>query len=83
FMTTTDFPYKSDWARRQYTEGKAEGKAEGEAAAVLTVLAARGLEVSDDERARITGCTDLEQLTEWIRRAVTAERVEDLGLEIH
>ncbi|MBO3736292.1 hypothetical protein [Actinoplanes flavus] len=73
FMTTTDHPYKSDWARRQF--------AEGEATAILTVLAARGLEISDEARTTITGCTDLDQLTEWIRRAATAERVEDLGLE--
>ncbi|MBB4746788.1 hypothetical protein [Actinoplanes lobatus] len=86
FMTTTDYPYKSDWARRQFAagraEGKTEGKAEGEASAILTVLATRGFDVSDGDRAKITECTDLERLEEWLRRAVTAERVEDLGLEI-
>lgn len=72
----------SEWGRRHFrngkNEGKVEGKAEGEAEALLTVLSARGLEISDDVRARITGCTDLEQLSAWIRRAVTAEAVDEL-----
>ncbi|GAA0919126.1 hypothetical protein [Virgisporangium aurantiacum] len=72
----------SDWGRRHFRngklEGKLEGKAEGEAEALLTVLSARGLDVSDDVRARITGCTDIEQLSTWIRRAATAETVDEL-----
>ena len=35
----------------------AQGKAEGKAEAVLMVLAARGLVVSDETRARIMACT--------------------------
>jgi hypothetical protein len=45
---------------------------------LLAVLAARGIEVPDDVQARITGCTDLEQLETWIRRAATADSVQDL-----
>ncbi|GGS96027.1 hypothetical protein GCM10010156_62800 [Planobispora rosea] len=71
-------------------EGKAEGKAEGivegeakgrerEAARmVLLVLAARGLEVPDEARERITTCADLAQLEAWASRAVTASTVHDL-----
>jgi hypothetical protein len=50
----------------------------GEAKAILGFLAARGLPVSDEARARISSCTDLEQLESWIRQAATVERVEDL-----
>ena len=74
-MTTTDYPYKSEWARRQH----AEGKAEGEARSIIAFLTARGIEVSEEARAKITACTDFDQLDQWIHRAAVAERVEDLG----
>jgi hypothetical protein len=54
------------------------GAAEGEANAVLEILATRGLEIPDAAREQIVGCTDLDQLTAWIRRAVVARTVEDL-----
>ncbi len=54
-------------------EGKAEGKAEAKAEAILAVLEARGLSVSEAQRATIVGCTDLEQLERWVRQAVTVE----------
>jgi hypothetical protein len=80
-MITQKYEYQSDFARRYFGQGKAEGKAEGEAKAVLAVLATRGIEVPDDARARITSCTDLDQLETWVRRAVTAHCVHDLFVE--
>ncbi len=74
-MIKPGYQYTSDWARGLL----AKGEAKGEANAVLTVLAARGVEVPDEARSVITDCTDLDQLRDWIQRAVTAERVEDLG----
>ncbi|MFD1369030.1 hypothetical protein [Actinoplanes sichuanensis] len=74
-VSTTKDRYFSDWARQQH----AEGMAEGEARSLITVLTARGIEVSDEARATITACTDLEQLDQWIQRAAVAERIEDLG----
>ncbi|HSN99419.1 MAG TPA: hypothetical protein VLS89_14080 [Candidatus Nanopelagicales bacterium] len=50
-------------------EGRAKGRAEGQAKAILAVLAARGIPVSDAIRARILRCTDLARLRVWIRRA--------------
>jgi hypothetical protein len=47
------------------------GRAAEKAAAVLDVLDARGLTITDAERERILGCKDLETLTRWHRRAVT------------
>jgi hypothetical protein len=78
-VSTTKDRYFSDWARRQHAEGFAEGQAEGEARAIVTVLMARGIDISDEARAKITACTDLEQLNQWIQRAAVAECVEDLG----
>jgi hypothetical protein len=82
FMTTAaellkrDFPgrYVTRWER----EGMAKGRAEGEAEALLAVLDARGIHVPDDIRVDITACTDTAQLEVWIRRAVTAEKIEDV-----
>jgi hypothetical protein len=51
---------------------------EGEAAAVLAVLDARGIDVPAEALARITSCTDLEQLDAWVRRAATANTIHEL-----
>jgi hypothetical protein len=42
------------------------------------VFEARNLHVTDAERERIAGCTDLRQLKVWVRRAVTVEEASDL-----
>ena len=54
-------------------EGKLEGDLERAATSVLQVLEARGLPVGDDQRARIRSCVDAEQLTRWLKAAVTAD----------
>lgn len=77
-MTTRTYEYQSPFVSRFVNQGRAEGRAEGEAKALLTVLAARGLDVSDDARARIDDCDDLDQLNLWISRAVTADSVDEL-----
>lgn len=77
-MSTTTHQYQSDFARRYFERGQVKGKAEGEARAVLVVLDARGIEVPDDARDRITGCTDVARLETWARRAATADKVQDL-----
>lgn len=53
-------------------EGKAEGRAEEGAEALLLVLAARGLPVSEAQRSRILGNNDPQTLRRWISAAVTA-----------
>lgn len=73
-MTAGTYEYQSDFARRYFYQGRAEGEAD----ALLTVLGARGIDVSDDARARITACTDPDQLKTWIRRASTADTVDQL-----
>ena len=77
-MTSDTWPVYSPFAKEHFGRGKKEGKAEGEAEAILLVLEARGLDVTDAERERITACTDLRQLKKWVRRAVTAEKTSDL-----
>ncbi len=59
-------------------EGKDEGLIEGQVRAILSVLAARGLVVSDQARARILSCGDTALLGRWIVKAATAAAVEDV-----
>jgi hypothetical protein len=73
-MNWKGYEYKSDFARRYF----AEGEAEGEANALLDVLEARGIEVSDRERELIVGCQDVSQLKEWVRRAATATSLDEV-----
>jgi hypothetical protein len=77
-MDLATYEYQSEYARRYFFEGKAEGTAEGEVDALLTVLSARGIDVPDDARARIAGCTDVQQLQTWIRRASTATSIHEV-----
>jgi predicted transposase/invertase (TIGR01784 family) len=66
-------------------EGREEGRKEGElrgqvttlAEAVLTVLTARGLSISESVRAQILSTTDPALLTAWLARASTAASAED------
>ncbi|WP_328855147.1 hypothetical protein OHB01_07720 [Microbispora hainanensis] len=96
-METTTWPVYSPFARQHYgkglevgraegreegrEEGRRRGRAEGEARAVLTVLEARGIAVSDSDRAFISACTDVGLLDEWVRRAATATSAADLFAE--
>jgi hypothetical protein len=82
FMTITSHRYQSDFARRYFSQGEAKGFSEGEAKAVLAILDARGVEVPEEVRARIAGCTDLDQLDVWVRRAATAAKIQDLGEQV-
>ncbi|MGI8333983.1 hypothetical protein ACRYCC_28870 [Actinomadura scrupuli] len=73
-MKLDTYEWKSDFA----LEHIAMGKAEGEARSVLLFLAARGIEVSDEARDRITSCTDLDQLDRWVQSAATIDTAEEL-----
>ncbi|MFI1912165.1 hypothetical protein [Nocardia sp. NPDC020380] len=77
-MTAGTYEYKSEFARRYYSRGQARGEAEGEIKALFRVLDRRGFTVSDELAARISQCTDLDQIDEWIDLAVTAEHLEDI-----
>jgi hypothetical protein len=63
-------------------EGRVEGRVEGEQTglrtAITTALAARGVPSSDAGRARLASCTDVDLLTQWLARAVTAASEGDV-----
>jgi flagellar biosynthesis/type III secretory pathway protein FliH len=60
------------------TAGVVKGKVEGKVEAILAVLAARGVPMSHEVRARISACTDAATLDRWIVRAVTAASAEEI-----
>lgn len=57
-------------------EGVAAGKAEGKADDILLVLRTRGLAVPEEVRARVLACSDLDTLSTWLERAVTAASID-------
>lgn len=75
---TRTYEYQSDFVRRYIFQGRAEATIEAQATAILTVLAARGLSISEDARSRITSCSDADQLDAWLRRAATVDSVDDV-----
>lgn len=58
--------------------GRAEGEARGEATLLLRVLAARSVEVTDEARDLVLGCTNTDQLVAWADRAATASTLSDV-----
>ncbi|WP_230465475.1 hypothetical protein [[Actinomadura] parvosata] len=81
-MASTTWPVYSPFAREHFgrgvKEGTAKGKAQEAAEAVLLVLDARGVAISEATQICITTCTDVDQLHTWLIRAATAHSPEDL-----
>ncbi|MFG1704584.1 hypothetical protein ACFLIM_15440 [Nonomuraea sp. M3C6] len=77
-MSSDAWPVHSPFAREHFTKGRAAGLSEGKARAVLAVLRARGVAITDDALTAITSCADQEQLDEWAHRAATALTIDEL-----
>ncbi|WP_240980792.1 hypothetical protein [Streptomyces sp. Z423-1] len=69
--------YKSSLSQELRAEGETRRAAED----ILVVFDARGIDVPDDVRARITDCTDPETLRRWLRRAVTAPTADAIFVD--
>jgi hypothetical protein len=63
---------------RGEAKGEVRGEARGKAEAVLAILAARGLAVSEAQRARILATAELAELDRLIQRAAVASSVEEV-----
>jgi hypothetical protein len=78
-------PRYEKWRKRVLAEGEAIGReigeeiggVEGRAASLLKVLALRGFEVSEEQRARIEDCSDRMVLDRWIEQAFKAASVSE------
>ena len=85
-MSAGKYEYQSDFAKKYVAlgraegvaEGRAEGDAHGRAAAILLLLEARGVAVSEPMRARLRACRDVALLDAWLLRAANASREEDV-----
>jgi len=70
--------YEKTFVEQIHDQGKAEGELKGEAKAVLRLLDARRLDPSQDQRQRVTSCTDSAQLDLWLDRAITAGTADEV-----
>ncbi|MFF7143374.1 hypothetical protein [Streptomyces nodosus] len=58
-----------------------EGRTEGRASDVLRLLDRRGIPLSEADRERVTSCKDLDTLTRWFDRAITASSAAEVFLD--
>ena len=76
------YPVFRDFLRRHHDEGRVEGEArgriEGRVEALLTLLSARKLAVTDAARDRIRGTTDCALLDRWLVRAISVDTIDAL-----
>ena len=80
------YEYQSDFAKKYVAQGRAEGRTEGRtegraeeaARAVLMVLQARGIAVTDSFRERILAQKDPELLERWLEKAAVASSVAEV-----
>jgi len=61
-----------DYGKLRQDAGEAQGLAQGLAKALLTILAARGIDVPEDARRRILHTTDGAEIHRWLTRAASA-----------
>ncbi len=64
-------------------EGRAEERVNSARSTLLRQLCKRFDEVPQEIADRVEGTSDLEQLTVWLDRIVTAETLEAMGIEPH
>ena len=80
-MASGQFQYRSPFARKFLGEGLAKGRAQGKAHSVLTVLRARRLTITDEQKTRILACTEMKQLDRWLKRALSISSVRQLFVD--
>lgn len=59
-------------------EGRSEGRSEGQAEALLLILGARGIGISDATRERVTSCGDPDVLRRWLIRAASVTTSDEI-----
>lgn len=77
-MNLTDYEFKSEFFKKKLEQEAARGEVRAEARALLKFLAARGIPVTEANRARILACTDIPTLDRWVERAATAKTAEEV-----
>jgi len=59
-------------------QGKRLGRTDAVAHVLLAILAARGIAIPEQTRARIVECADPDQLESWATRAATSTTVDEV-----
>jgi hypothetical protein len=67
-------PHVTEFAKSHHAQGLAEGKAE----AVLAVLAARGIELTAEQRHRVQHGASPADLDKWLGQAATAHSADEV-----
>lgn len=80
-MIPVGYKPQSDLFKRWYAEGREEGRVEAKAEALLVLLQARGLPITDEASAKVHKCTDIAVLDAWFRRAATATTIDEVFRE--
>ncbi|MFG2635967.1 hypothetical protein ACGFX8_19115 [Streptomyces sp. NPDC048362] len=78
---TPVFPGSGTVMEEAWRKVHADGEARGWAKAVLRVLRARGVEISEPVRERVMVCLDLEVLEAWLDRSLMVTRAEELFVQ--
>jgi hypothetical protein len=73
-MQNETYPYQS----KLLADREARGEARGESNALLIIIEARELPVTENERRQIEDCKDLARLKSWLKKAATAPSVADI-----
>ena len=74
-LMAVDLSFYKSWLSEEIRD---EGRAQSRAEDILVVLEARGVDVPDDIRVRITGCDDPGLLRRWLTRAAVAPSAEEI-----
>ncbi|MFE3189424.1 hypothetical protein ACFXHA_10475 [Nocardia sp. NPDC059240] len=84
-MAIENYHWESDFAHEHQAIGRAEGIAEGReearaalAGSVLRILERRGLAIGEAARARVTDCSNLDELAHWLDLALVVDSAEQL-----
>ena len=70
--------FKDPFIDRFLEEGKQEGRTDSATRVLLTILAARGIAIPEQARARIAECADPNQLESWATRAATSTTADEV-----
>ena len=76
--TLDSLPFDSPNVRRYLARVNKAGRVAAYTDAILIVLAARDLDVTDALCERIAKYTSLRQLATWVKRAATVEKASDI-----
>jgi hypothetical protein len=77
-LVTSEAKGKAEGVAVGKVEGVAEGEARGKAAAVLMVLASRGVPAGEAAHAQILACRDGSTLDRWLAHAASVQSADEL-----